>query len=83
MTSKQRRSGRVDQAVGAALAKPTSIVAWWGSNEPLGRACGWREHCWRGKQDTAWKVLNPCWEFGLSPESNGQELHNCKFGGET
>lgn len=67
---------------GAALAKPTGIGAWWGHDEPLGRACGWRAQRWRRKQDTAWKVLKPCWEFRLSPESNGQELHNCKFGGE-
>lgn len=78
--AEKNREGRPDS--GAALAKPTGIRAWWGRDEPLGRACGWREHCWRGKQDTAWKVLKPYWEFRLSPESNGQELHNCKFGGE-
>lgn len=82
MTFKQRRTGTEEPDSGAALAKPTGIRAWWGRDEPLGRACGWREHCWRGKQDTAWKVLKPYWEFRLSPESNRQELHNCKFGGE-
>lgn len=78
--AEKKREGGPDS--GAALAKPTGIGAWWGHDEPLGRACGWRARRWRHKQDSVWKVLKPCWEFRLSPESNGQELHNCKFGGE-